>query len=66
MGITAHSAVYCFGLNAPPGATVSYHVCILQELRAADLAAPFLYEEWLALTRLAQPCCSLVVRQVLR
>ena len=22
MGITAHSAVYCFGLYAPPGATV--------------------------------------------
>ena len=22
MGITAHSAVYCFGLTAPPGATV--------------------------------------------
>ena len=22
MGITAHSAVYCFGLNAPPGAKV--------------------------------------------
>ena len=39
-GITAHSAVYCFGLTAPPETTVRF-MCYLQELGAAELAALF-------------------------
>ena len=46
------------------GGDGAYHVSILHELGAAELAALFLYGEWLALTRLAQPealCISLVL-----
>ena len=37
-GITAHSAVYCFGLTAPSSPAVRF-MCYLQELGAAELAA---------------------------
>ena len=49
--VTAHSLDYCFAVIAPScGAS-----CLSsEELRAADLAALFLYGKWLALTRLAQ------------
>ena len=57
-GITAHSLDYCFAVIAP--SCGAFHV-YLHELGAAELAALFLYGEWLALTRLAQPEASAVV-----